>query len=352
MANGPRAAPRRAAPMRPWVNHQGPRRRPAARPAARPQAAGRRMQPSQSAPPRRITTATRFTQPKPGYVMASMSTLKDDLIPVARTAGTAVPLTGLTRHTVPVLSVAVPHPNDERDQILVISNTGRSGTIMAHISHEKSPSTGNTSDRITMHTIPMLSEKAATGGPTGARAMKAGVSLINTTPSLYRGGLVFVLNTDQRMALPHLPGQLSITHIDEWLATIKAHPDTIAYSAEHFKEAKEFHCGVVDSTTYEAFQPFNGTYTSDEFFSHIISPADGGDSSSFSNQRPMSSIYIVFERSVQVQSYMASARASFYTRWPLDSLGGALASDIPVASAANVDATHKEAKPPKNGARR
>jgi hypothetical protein len=169
--------------------------------------------------------------------------------------------------------------------------------------------------------------------------MKAGVSVVSTTSALNRAGVVYVLNTDQRVSMPVAANVMTSTQCSDFFATIRSHPDCIAYGAEHFRELKEFHCHVVDSVTYETFQPFEGTVDTVSFGNHVFSIQG-----QTKLERPMSTIFIIFDRTTTAQDYMVSARASFYTRWPLNSLGGQVAVDVPVVSEKTIDKAHQKAK--------
>jgi hypothetical protein len=276
--------------------------------------------------PRRLTAPT-------GAYFPTLSTLRDDLIPVTRSIGSAVPVTGLVR--VPLRVDDIVGVNNNIAQMLVVSNTGDLGTIMLKFTQTR-VGLGNTA---ATYALPLLSKTPELGGPTSARPMKAGVTLINTTASLNRGGVVYVLNTDQRVLVPTTMESLNDSQATNFFDTIRGHPDTVAYSADHFSEAKEFHCHVVDNTSYESFEAFLGAGSSNFFQNHLLSVPGNTKSA-----RPMSTLFIIFDATNFAQDYMASARASFYTRWPLDTLGGQVAREIPVASVLTVEQILAKAK--------
>jgi hypothetical protein len=169
--------------------------------------------------------------------------------------------------------------------------------------------------------------------------MKAGLTVVSTTAALTRAGVVYVLNTDQRVSIPVNLNVLTYTQCSDFFATIRAHPDCVAYGAEHFRELKEFHCHTVDNITYETFQPYEGTLDTTGFGQHVF--AIQGQPKT---HRPMSTIFMIFDRTATPQDYMVSARGSFYTRWPLNTLGGQVATDIPVISEKKYDAANQKAK--------
>jgi hypothetical protein len=254
------------------------------------------------------------------------------MIPVVRATGTAVPVTGMARFPIGVeTSISI-----NRGMALVMTNTGSSGTIGARLTSRD----GN-GPLVHLAHMPLLRDAPSVGGATAGRAMKAGVTLVNMTAALVRGGVVYVLNTDQRIQIDLPVSSTGAAGAESWaqvLSKVRAHPDTVVYSADHFKEIREFHCGVVDAISYESFRPWQGIDGVDEFFSHITV------SSVEPTPRPMSTLFIIFDNSDSPQDYMASCRGSYYTRWPLDTLAGQLSTELPTASAKVVDETHKNSK--------
>ena len=254
------------------------------------------------------------------------------MIPVVRATGTAVPVTGMARFPIGVeTSISI-----NRGMALVLTNTGSSGTIAARLT-----SRDGSGPLVHLAHMPLLRDTPSLGGATAGRAMKAGVTLINMTAALVRGGVVYVLNTDQRIQIDQPVSTTGAAGANSWaevLAKVRAHPDTVVYAADHFKEIREFHCGVVDAISYESFRPWEGMLGVDDFFSHITV------SSVAPTPRPMSTLFIIFDNTDSPQDYMASCRGSFYTRWPLDTLAGQLSTELPTASAKIVDETHKNSK--------
>jgi len=117
--------------------------------------------------------------------------------------------------------------------------------------------------------------------------------------------------------------------------SIKDHPLVKAYDGADFKRLDRhgrhptFICDVVDGVDYENFRPWSGMESSDGFFSHVFSWS-GMDNAA--HERPMSTVFVLFEVPVNSQVYTLSARASFYTRWPLTTVPGQTQMDIPVSS--------------------
>jgi hypothetical protein len=275
--------------------------------------------------PRRLTGPT-------GAYFPSLSTLRDDLIPVTRSIGTAVPITGLIRLP---LKVDNDVSDTNKSQLIMVSNPGDMGTVMVRLLQTKD----GLPNGVDSFALPLLTKGPEFGGPTSARPMKAGITLVNTTANLNRGGVVYVLNTDQRVLVPTDLEDLNDVQTEGLFETIRSHPDTVAYSADHFSEAKEFHCHVVGINSYEAFNAFLGSGGSKSFQKHLLSVSGGAKA-----PRPMSTIFVIFDRTNFSQDYMASVRASFYTRWPLDTLGGQVAREIPVATVLTVEQILAKAK--------
>lgn len=204
--------------------------------------------------------------------------------------------------------------------MIVCSSTGHSGTP-GSIVFPAVPTVG-------IRTIPTLALGGTAGGPTSGRAMKAGVTIVNSTAALNRGGRVYVLNSNQRVELPAAPSAMIPADWDTMMNEIVAHPKTRALSGSHFAEPKTLVCHPTDQADYLNYGEWYGGITVDNFWSHIsIWPGV------VSQRRPMSAVYIVFEGPAAVQDYTVSWRAHYYTRWPLDSILGQSQKFVPTKDA-------------------
>jgi hypothetical protein len=188
-------------------------------------------------------------------------------------------------------------------------------------------------------TVPTLALADDVGGPTSGRAMKIGLSLVNTTPLLNRGGRVFQLNANQRLKLARAPSAFLQADYFALADSIQAFPDTIEYDASEFGKTREFTGSVVDYANYEAFQEWEGTNTIDEFYAHFtVWPGSSPDT------RPMSTIFIVFSPPAVAQTYTLSAKSAHYTRWPIDTIPGQSQLPIPTAPIATINRIHSIAE--------
>lgn len=123
------------------------------------------------------------------------------------------------------------------------------------------------------------------------------------------------------------------------MSKVVSHPSSTIYDGTDFAKPKTFICHPLDQTDYLKYGGWHGTDTLDEFWSHIaIWPGHNPDS------RPMSTIFVVIEQPAVQNAYELKARARYYTRWPLDSVGGQAQGVVPTASANVVNAARDRAE--------
>jgi hypothetical protein len=243
------------------------------------------------------------------------------LVPTVLRSGEAFPYRGMVRNN---LTHAVGDVT-----IVAITNTGGSGSVMGVLTVS-----GGVVSRF-VFTIPTLAASDDAGGPTSGRAMKAGVSLVNTTQLLNRGGRIFTLHANQRIRLTAAPSAFTVADHTALDQTIKAFPSTREHDGAEFGRPSELSTTVVDHPAYETFSEWRGTDTIDEFFSTFaIWPGSIPDS------RPMSTVLISFQPPAVTQTYTITARATFYTRWPLDTIVGQAQTPIPTAPASLINSMH------------
>lgn len=303
----------RSGAKKPAPAQKAPRRTPAraGRQAARPKPAKKK------AARRKVTTRSHM-----GHIM---SPIVPSLVPSLAFQGEAFPISGIVR-----LDLTVP----DTDRVLIfVTNTGVSGTIMQRLQWNSSAGGATAIDAKQVYTIPTLTAGDTAGGPTSMRAMKCGLSVTCRTPMLERGGLVYVLNTSQRLravALPDADGAtpgLNRGQADGFFNGIVAHPHTRALDWSDFGKPRHMYGHVVDDPRYNDFDENKGTITNNNFFQHI---ALGGNSVPL--DRPMSTIIIAIDRPSKQQTALFTAMASFYSRWPLDTVAGQNQRKIPTTS--------------------
>lgn len=248
------------------------------------------------------------------------------LIPTAIRQGDAFPIQGIVRPA----SVTI---NETKRMLFAVSNVGAAGTIMTQVIIDSVTGVTRFS-----YCPPLMALSDEAGGPTSARTMKAGLHLVNTSPMLNKCGRVYHLNGTARIFLPQVPNLMSTAQWNTVIDNIIGMPDANPYEGDAFAgEGKHFQCNVVDNVDYEDFVPFGGLINLEKWFEHVavwpgMTPLP----------RPMSTCWIVIE-SPPVdfpQSYNATASATWYTRWPLNSVAGQNMRPIPTADNQVINAMH------------
>jgi len=255
-----------------------------------------------------------------------MSPRVQSLVPVAEVAGDAFPVTGLTRSNI---SATLTYRT-----LVAVTNTGVAGTVM---SIWQVPATA--APIFSTFTVPSVSGSGGGETITAGRAMKAGLSLVNTTQLLNRGGRVFYLNSTARLFLPNSLSGMSNGNLLGVMDAICSHPKCQAYDGTDFSKPLEFAAEVVDTTAYHQFNSWEGSETSDEFWTHISTYPGSAETT-----RPMSALFIVIDSTSVQQTYTATAYGSWYTRWPVESILGQAQRPIPVAPQAVVNKVHATGK--------
>jgi hypothetical protein len=176
-----------------------------------------------------------------------------------------------------------------------------------------------------------MAAEGTAGGPTGARAMKGGISITNHTQFLNRGGQVYTLSCDQRVTLSKPIAGFGEYDFNELFARLAGHPKTRSSEGSQFSKTTCLYNHVVDSIKYEEFGGFNGTLTADAFWEHIATwPTALACSESHGlRTRPMSTTFILFEPPASAQTYTITGHGFWYTRWPVDSIPGQAQLKIP-----------------------
>lgn len=245
--------------------------------------------------------------------LPSLSPIDNRVIPSNTVDGMAFPVKG----SIPVL---LSFGTNQRN-ILLVATSGVSGTVAAQIRFD-----GSTVYANAVGTIPTLALADDAGGPTSGRAMKLGVSLVNTTQALNRGGRVWVLPLDQRLRLPAAPSVMTAAQWGAVADALIAHPSAHDTDGAHYGTTREAHSHPVDEIEYKRFLPWEGTHTVDEFWSaSCVWPAFNP------KPRPLSTLVMIFDSPPTTQSYTALVHGTFYTRWAVDTVLGQSMSPIPVA---------------------
>jgi hypothetical protein len=221
--------------------------------------------------------------------------------------------------------------------VFFFANGGNSPTVGAVFNPSAAPAAG------TAFTIATLATAAGAGGPTSGRAMKSGVTIINSTNALNRAGQVYILNANQRFEVPSNPAAMTTAHWNAFIAEIKAHPDTRAHTADEFVRPRTFVTHPANEPAYHGYLTWTGTQIPEDYMRHV-STWTGTTSTSEESHRPMSTLVVILDVASADQSYTLSTRASFYTRWPVDTIMGQHMIHTPVAPQAAINAARLSAQ--------
>lgn len=250
--------------------------------------------------------------------------------PTHMSSGKALPHTGLVSKDFILTPLTASAGGDSPQTLLIVTNSGVSGTVgyMCRV---------GTDGTIVADTTEVLTIPSLAAGPTAMRAMKFSVSVVNCTNALKRGGRVTYINSSQR-----LPGG------DQFgagtIAAIKSSPYRRRITADDLVTPMQLVGYPIDATEYHSFQPFGEPETPGNFLFHVTNEDIRASTTGRKVQRPMSVVAFVFDHVADVQEYSVTIRASYYTRWPLDSVPGMQMKNIPVAKAEVINAVHNKAE--------
>jgi len=240
--------------------------------------------------------------------------------------------------------------------VLLVTNTGGTATVgvLVHTSVVEGQQLGGESAQYLalgtkqqLFNIPTLSTEGAGGHPTSGRAMKFGVSVVNNTNALKRGGRVTYLNTFQRLPDLIAGGTTEAPNYywDRVISAVKAAPDRRRINGDNLVTPKQLIGAVVDNVRYHEFNRWKPTETMLEFVDHVLDreqPATTVTGVAVgSSARSMTTVAYVFEPTDDAQDYSITIRAAYYTRWPLTSVPGQSMSPIPTASHGILNAVHE-----------
>lgn len=249
------------------------------------------------------------------------------VVPVISRCGAAYPIRGVCRYPVTIAATS--------RTLVAVTNTGSAGTVMSLVFI-----TDAGVATTTVRTIPLLATSDVSGGPTSGRAMKHKLSIVNATKNLDIAGRCWHLNGTSRLRLPASPSTMTGAQWGTVYDAIVAMPGCQDYTGGAFAgDGLEFAGHVVDAKVYEDFHEWNGTLALDDFWAHIA--IWSGEEPQV---RPMSTTWFLMDAPGTAQSYTFSAMATFYTRWPLDTVPGQNQTDIPVAAPSLLNRIHGAAE--------
>ena len=141
-------------------------------------------------------------------------------VPVPRTIGSALPITGMAEMSFTTI--------EHGYTLAVLQNTGNSGTVAMVMQKAGATTLGVPK----MGTIPLLATTSWTttaGGATSGRAMKLGGVLVNTTRALNMGGRFYALNCPNRLGVTLGVTAWTTQVFNSFCDRIVEYPDRLSY---------------------------------------------------------------------------------------------------------------------------
>jgi len=279
--------------------------------------------------------SVRSARPKPGKV-DKLPSAGDIFDP---TNGLLVPTIASEGLAFPVMDKAIGNITVDTGAtcILILNNPGNCGTIMTQIDVDSSNIVSRSA-----YTCPHFSGTPATY----CRAMKAAVSMVNTTKLLDQGGRVYMLHLNQRLTLP---AEFTAMTGEEWKSTaseIKSNPDARPFSGAEFVHEKRFVSHPSNQTNYLKYREWGSVLTASAHSQFWTTATTAPE-----KDRSMSTIIIVITDPPANQTYAIAAYGAWYARYPLTSLVSRAQVHVPTASPALVNAQRDKAELYKDVAR-
>jgi len=228
-------------------------------------------------------------------------------IPVPRSLGTCTMLPDQVRYTWTQAA------SGGYRRIFILTHTGHASTMGIRLGTNGSGVETGTFE------LPMSILSATAGGPTSGRALRNGIYLSNTTPKLNAGGRVVILKTDQRIVVNVAVQSMVAADVDALCTSVVNHPDAVDLDGNKLADkAITVSNTPVDLTKYEAFRKWRGSEPNmNDFGEHAL--VWSGQPTDEDSDRPMSTIFVVFEIPPNDQTYTAIIKGASYHRWPLAS---------------------------------
>jgi hypothetical protein len=180
--------------------------------------------------------------------------------------------------------------------------------------------------------------------------MKYGLRIINNSPVVDKGGVVYVYTASQRVITAAKLTLMTCDQLDDMFDDIIAMNGAQPYGAEAFTgQGCSWHGYPTDSTTYVEFDDWNGQMiksgsleVADGFAEHWSLTPGVTDV----KPRGISTTFVCFEAPSRAQLYTLNYRAAWYTRWPLGTVLGQNMPHIPDANPAGSNAHRKKGRTP------
>jgi len=195
----------------------------------------------------------------------------------------------------------------------------------------------NQSSTEVVHTCPLLKDVPGSDTPTTVRAGKLSLTLVNSTPTLYVGGRIYVANISERIYIPALPMSMTWTQWQDLVTWLIGNPRSRMMSAQEFVSPKKLVAYPVNNVQYEEFNAYVGAKTASAFAGHFTTQSVA--------PHPMSTIMVYIPPgAATAQDWTATIRATFETRWPLNTVQSRAQTPIPVAPAGVINSLRHDAE--------
>jgi hypothetical protein len=271
-------------------------------------------------------------------------------IPAAISCGNAHVTSGLNRYELSLDSAA-----GGESAVVCITSMGNRGTVGLVIKK-----LANDTIQFTNFLLPTL-VGGSDAGPTAARAMKAGVTVVNTSPSRKLGGSVITLSADQRLT-GAFKASLTATSFDDLSTQITDHMESHVHQAWNFILEKTYCCFPANTPEYTRFEPYYQSSQITDWEYDLLATsasafevdkilkvattagtgtaAETSETTALTLPRPMTTVWIVFKAPIEPQTYQLAARGTFYTRWPAAHVLGQSHPKLPTEKQEIVNAIH------------
>lgn len=273
---------------------------------------------------RRAAPAPQNPRNKQAVCMNFMDPLCPLPTPTTMTAGKALPHSALSSHSFTV-------PADRTGILLALQSPGTS-TVGFHALLDSNWLVVAGTEQL--YDLPTLIYPASSGGgPSASRAMRLSCSVVNTTNAVNRGGAVTYINSAQR--LPPIGTSWDFSHVVQGILESPYRKvttgDLLLGTPAHPNKLISY---PTDMPLYNSFEEHEGSVSQSNFLRRLAMHVTYNTTLLTSLPRAMSIIAWVFDPPPVENTYRITMRASFYTRWPLESVPGYHMKPIPTVDAA------------------
>lgn len=243
-------------------------------------------------------------------------------VPTTVSAGKALPHTALASK-----SFSVP-PN--HTGLVIAMQVAGSSSVGFHCLLDHNKVMVSLSDA--MYDVPTLSAASLGGGCTASRAMRLSCSVVNTTNVVNRGGAVTYINSAQR--LPPIDPEKDFSQFVEGIVESPYRKvttgDTLLGTPSCPNKLVSY---PTDMTLYNSFESHAGALGYNSYMRRIAQHVVAGGNVLNALPRSMSVIAWIFDPPPLENTYRVTIRASYYTRWPLETVPGYHMKAIPTIDA-------------------